>query len=315
MLVLCSVRRAPKGHLCCWSFCFCCCGKLSYWPCLTVLSYSQSPRAPLLMIYIFGSSSKGHLLIWYIESCQKSVIWDERLFVSVSDSIFLCLCPPGFVFVQSDSKRGVWEKKNNDTSPVYSEVFSSARWKHNTRVLILPLAASLVIFSSQGLAGVDILIFLHHTMILITLDQIVMCKGRKKSLPLSLLHQHSVLFNDLDFFFFLLVFQVFSLKSRVFYCLVQIITTHLPNEVIWFLFLSGTWLACFASLLYCNHKCNLCPSVVLQRFVGNMNSEAVVQNKLSHPVRTRFLRFVPRDWNPSGWMGLRVEVFGCSYSE
>ncbi|XP_076602858.1 contactin-associated protein-like 5 [Chaetodon auriga] len=49
------------------------------------------------------------------------------------------------------------------------------------------------------------------------------------------------------------------------------------------------------------------------RFVGNMNSEAVVQNKLSHPVRTRFLRFVPRDWNPSGWMGLRVEVYGCSY--
>uniref|UniRef100_A0A671Z2V1 Contactin associated protein family member 5 n=1 Tax=Sparus aurata TaxID=8175 RepID=A0A671Z2V1_SPAAU len=49
------------------------------------------------------------------------------------------------------------------------------------------------------------------------------------------------------------------------------------------------------------------------RFVGNTNSEAVVQNKLSHPVRTRFLRFVPRDWNPSGWMGLRVEVYGCSY--
>ncbi|TKS67665.1 Contactin-associated protein-like 5 [Collichthys lucidus] len=49
------------------------------------------------------------------------------------------------------------------------------------------------------------------------------------------------------------------------------------------------------------------------RFVGNMNSEAVVQNKLSHPVRTRFLRFIPRDWNPSGWMGLRVEVYGCSY--
>ncbi|XP_047457635.1 contactin-associated protein-like 5 [Mugil cephalus] len=49
------------------------------------------------------------------------------------------------------------------------------------------------------------------------------------------------------------------------------------------------------------------------RFVGNVNSEAIVQNKLSHPVRTRFLRFVPLDWNPSGWMGLRVEVYGCSY--
>ncbi|XP_042283175.1 contactin-associated protein-like 5 [Thunnus maccoyii] len=49
------------------------------------------------------------------------------------------------------------------------------------------------------------------------------------------------------------------------------------------------------------------------RFVGNVNSEAVVQNKLSHSVRTRFLRFIPLDWNPSGWMGLRVEVYGCSY--
>ncbi|XP_013878670.1 contactin-associated protein-like 5 [Austrofundulus limnaeus] len=51
----------------------------------------------------------------------------------------------------------------------------------------------------------------------------------------------------------------------------------------------------------------------LERFVGNVNSESVVQNKLSHPVKTRFLRFVPLDWNPSGYMGLRVEVFGCSY--
>ncbi|XP_071771916.1 contactin-associated protein-like 5 [Centroberyx gerrardi] len=49
------------------------------------------------------------------------------------------------------------------------------------------------------------------------------------------------------------------------------------------------------------------------RFVGNVNSEAVVQNKLSHSVRTRFLRFIPLDWNPSGWLGLRVEVYGCSY--
>uniref|UniRef100_A0A8C4EL35 Contactin associated protein-like 5a n=1 Tax=Dicentrarchus labrax TaxID=13489 RepID=A0A8C4EL35_DICLA len=70
---------------------------------------------------------------------------------------------------------------------------------------------------------------------------------------------------------------------------------------------------CFASVLCFHHNRSLCPPVVLQRFVGNVNSEAVVQNKLSHPVRTRFLRFVPRDWNPSGWMGLRVEVYGCSY--
>ncbi|KAF3695191.1 Contactin-associated protein-like 5 Cell recognition molecule Caspr5 Precursor [Channa argus] len=51
------------------------------------------------------------------------------------------------------------------------------------------------------------------------------------------------------------------------------------------------------------------------RFVGNMDSEAVIQNKLSHSVRTRFLRFVPLDWSPSGWLGLRVEVYGCSYND
>ncbi|KAM3862428.1 contactin-associated protein-like 5 [Diretmus argenteus] len=49
------------------------------------------------------------------------------------------------------------------------------------------------------------------------------------------------------------------------------------------------------------------------RLVGNVNSESVVQNKLSHPVRARFLRFIPLDWNPSGWLGLRVEVYGCYY--
>ncbi|KAJ3592557.1 hypothetical protein NHX12_007684, partial [Muraenolepis orangiensis] len=49
------------------------------------------------------------------------------------------------------------------------------------------------------------------------------------------------------------------------------------------------------------------------RLQGNMNSEAVVQNKLSHSIRTRFLRLLPLDWNPSGWLGLRVEVYGCAY--
>lgn len=50
-------------------------------------------------------------------------------------------------------------------------------------------------FSSHGLVGTDILIFLQHAKILITLDQIVMCKdrgGKKKTLPLGLLCQHSV---------------------------------------------------------------------------------------------------------------------------
>ncbi|XP_033843350.2 contactin-associated protein-like 5 [Periophthalmus magnuspinnatus] len=48
-------------------------------------------------------------------------------------------------------------------------------------------------------------------------------------------------------------------------------------------------------------------------FEGNTNAEGVVQNRLSQPVRTRFLRLVPVDWNRSGWIGLRLEVYGCSY--
>ncbi|KAG5283781.1 hypothetical protein AALO_G00046070 [Alosa alosa] len=49
------------------------------------------------------------------------------------------------------------------------------------------------------------------------------------------------------------------------------------------------------------------------RFVGNVDADGVVQHKLPHPIRTRFLRFVPLEWNSSGWVGLRAEVYGCTY--
>ncbi|XP_040593711.1 contactin-associated protein-like 5 isoform X2 [Mesocricetus auratus] len=48
-------------------------------------------------------------------------------------------------------------------------------------------------------------------------------------------------------------------------------------------------------------------------FVGNMNADSVVHHKLLYSVRTRFVRFVPLEWNPSGKIGMRVEVYGCSY--
>ncbi|XP_030065244.1 contactin-associated protein-like 5 isoform X4 [Microcaecilia unicolor] len=48
-------------------------------------------------------------------------------------------------------------------------------------------------------------------------------------------------------------------------------------------------------------------------FTGNTNADSVVQQKLQHSVKTRFLRFVPLEWNPSGRIGLRVEVYGCIY--
>ncbi|XP_052056206.1 contactin-associated protein like 5-3 isoform X2 [Apodemus sylvaticus] len=48
-------------------------------------------------------------------------------------------------------------------------------------------------------------------------------------------------------------------------------------------------------------------------FVGNMNADGVVHHKLLHSVRARFVRFVPLEWNPNGKIGMRVEVYGCSY--
>ncbi|GAB1285337.1 Contactin-associated protein-like 5-2 [Apodemus speciosus] len=48
-------------------------------------------------------------------------------------------------------------------------------------------------------------------------------------------------------------------------------------------------------------------------FLGNMNADSVVHHKLLHSVRARFVRFVPLEWNPNGKIGMRVEVYGCSY--
>ncbi|KAG7463835.1 hypothetical protein MATL_G00180870 [Megalops atlanticus] len=48
-------------------------------------------------------------------------------------------------------------------------------------------------------------------------------------------------------------------------------------------------------------------------FTGNTNADGVVHHRFPHSLRTRFLRFVPLDWSPSGWVGLRVEVYGCTY--
>ncbi|KAM6179045.1 contactin-associated protein-like 5 isoform 2-T2 [Rhynchocyon petersi] len=48
-------------------------------------------------------------------------------------------------------------------------------------------------------------------------------------------------------------------------------------------------------------------------FAGNMNADSVVHHRLPHSVKARFIRFVPLQWNPSGKIGMRVEVYGCSY--
>nr|XP_006007056.1 PREDICTED: contactin-associated protein-like 4 [Latimeria chalumnae] len=48
-------------------------------------------------------------------------------------------------------------------------------------------------------------------------------------------------------------------------------------------------------------------------FFGNTNADSVVHYKLQHSIKARFLRFVPLDWNPNGRIGMRIEVYGCTY--
>ncbi|XP_061739883.1 contactin-associated protein-like 4 isoform X3 [Nerophis ophidion] len=47
---------------------------------------------------------------------------------------------------------------------------------------------------------------------------------------------------------------------------------------------------------------------------GNSNADTVVQYKLDEPVVARFLRLVPLAWNPTGRIGLRLEIYGCHYA-
>nr|XP_057928815.1 contactin-associated protein-like 4 isoform X2 [Doryrhamphus excisus] len=47
---------------------------------------------------------------------------------------------------------------------------------------------------------------------------------------------------------------------------------------------------------------------------GNSNADTVVQYKLDHPVVARFLRLIPVAWNPTGRIGLRLEIYGCHYA-
>ncbi|XP_024063780.1 contactin-associated protein-like 4 [Terrapene carolina triunguis] len=52
---------------------------------------------------------------------------------------------------------------------------------------------------------------------------------------------------------------------------------------------------------------------IIWAFSGNTNADSVVHNKLQHSIKARFLRFVPLDWNPNGRIGMRIEVYGCTY--
>lgn len=55
--------------------------------------------------------------------------------------------------------------------------------------------------------------------------------------------------------------------------------------------------------------------LLFQVFPGNSNADTVVQYKLKHPVISRYLHLIPLDWNPTGRIGLRLEMYGCQYSK
>lgn len=48
-------------------------------------------------------------------------------------------------------------------------------------------------------------------------------------------------------------------------------------------------------------------------FSGNSNSESSVRHELQQGIVARFLRLIPLDWSEEGRIGLRIEVYGCSY--
>ncbi|XP_056591110.1 contactin-associated protein-like 5 isoform X1 [Triplophysa dalaica] len=52
---------------------------------------------------------------------------------------------------------------------------------------------------------------------------------------------------------------------------------------------------------------------VIWTFTGNTDADTVVQHKLPHSIRTRYLRLPPLEKSPKGEAGLRLEVFGCTY--
>lgn len=52
-----------------------------------------------------------------------------------------------------------------------------------------------------------------------------------------------------------------------------------------------------------------------QMFPGNTNADSVVQHKLQQTVIARYVRLIPLDWNTNGRIGLRIEIYGCPYSQ
>ncbi|XP_034038246.1 contactin-associated protein-like 2b [Thalassophryne amazonica] len=48
-------------------------------------------------------------------------------------------------------------------------------------------------------------------------------------------------------------------------------------------------------------------------FEGNVNTETVVRHELQHAILAHYIRFIPLEWNKNGRIGVRLELYGCSY--
>lgn len=46
-----------------------------------------------------------------------------------------------------------------------------------------------------------------------------------------------------------------------------------------------------------------------------MNSEGVVRHELQHAILARYIRFIPVEWSREGRIGVRLDLYGCSYCE
>ncbi|KAM6919149.1 contactin-associated protein-like 2 [Xenentodon cancila] len=69
-------------------------------------------------------------------------------------------------------------------------------------------------------------------------------------------------------------------------------------------------------LLYSNTEKNWRPYLQdgnIWTFEGNVNSEEVVRHELQHAILARYIRFIPLDWSTEGRVGVRLELYGCSY--
>ncbi|XP_077580173.1 contactin-associated protein-like 2b isoform X1 [Stigmatopora nigra] len=69
-------------------------------------------------------------------------------------------------------------------------------------------------------------------------------------------------------------------------------------------------------LLYSDTQTNWRPYLQdgnIWTFAGNGNSEGVVRFQLQHTILARYVRFVPLGKSKDGRVGIRVEVYGCSY--